>query len=347
MQGAPRASIPAPGDGAAILWRLAALIGALAMALLAVGLVAADVDAGKKKKCKKGLRCESSVNGAVTASGGGFQISLPWPSGHGAFYDDPNDTSPGGKGLVMGGRCGYYEGQGSHRDQGDAYADDRFAIDFGLCGKSDKDIPVLAAHSGRVIESKSDGEYGADRGREERGGRHRHALRPPRLDPERDQEEPGSEQERTDRDDRLERRHQGPTPALRRLLRRRQARAGDRPDRRLRARGRPLRRVAGDHGGSVETNLRASPREPDPCQRDRGRSTRASPSRWASTSASRSRSTGSLRRDTSCVRATLVSRRRSSATRAMCRVKRRTIRRSVSSGRRWWCRPVYRRVTTC
>ncbi|MEA2497559.1 MAG: hypothetical protein QOJ29_5470, partial [Thermoleophilaceae bacterium] len=52
---------------------------------------------------------------------------------------DPDLLAPWEPGvkLVAGGNCGDVEGQGAHRDYGGKWTDDRYAIDFGVCGKTD------------------------------------------------------------------------------------------------------------------------------------------------------------------------------------------------------------------
>ncbi len=126
--------------------------------MIAFAALAAPADA--RKNCRKGIKCERSIGNGQAGGGAGFQLSLPWPAGAGATYDDRNDNRGPLKGLVVGGRCGFFYGQGTHRDHGNRYNDDRFAIDFGVCGKSDEGVPILAAHSGKVVDVDEEGEYG-------------------------------------------------------------------------------------------------------------------------------------------------------------------------------------------
>ena len=147
------------GWEASVSWVEAAYLVALA-GLTGLLFLLAVAPSAEGKRCRKGVKCEKSLGNGQAGGGAGFQLSLPWAAGQGVFYDDPADARPGAKGLVAGGRCGFFYGQGTHRDNGNRYNDDRFAIDFGVCGKSDKGVPILAAHSGRVIDVDREGEYG-------------------------------------------------------------------------------------------------------------------------------------------------------------------------------------------
>lgn len=115
-----------------------------------VGLVAERPrDCVRRRSCSDGERTIQGKRGknrdSNTAVGGGFGLLAPWPAG---------------KTLVVGGRCGYFFGRGPHRDWGGRWADDRFAVDIGVCGGADAGLPVLAAHTGRVRIVQSDPTYG-------------------------------------------------------------------------------------------------------------------------------------------------------------------------------------------
>lgn len=50
--------------------------------------------------------------------------------------------------------------EGAHRDYGGRWTDDRYAIDFGVCGDADLGLEVVAAHSGFAKVVKNDPDYG-------------------------------------------------------------------------------------------------------------------------------------------------------------------------------------------
>jgi Tol biopolymer transport system component len=75
---------------------------------------------------------------------------------------DPDLLAPWEPGvtLISGGACGDVAGKGAHRDYNGKWIDDRFAIDFGVCGSADFGVRVVAAHSGFVKEALFDADYG-------------------------------------------------------------------------------------------------------------------------------------------------------------------------------------------
>lgn len=75
--------------------------------------------------------------------------------------NDPDLLAPwAGRRLVAGGPCGYYRGQGDHLDFGERWTDDHEAVDFGVCGAGDVNVPVVAAHDGVVRIAERDPNYG-------------------------------------------------------------------------------------------------------------------------------------------------------------------------------------------
>jgi murein DD-endopeptidase MepM/ murein hydrolase activator NlpD len=83
--------------------------------------------------------------GARTSRGGGPNLFAPWPAG---------------QTLIAGGRCGNYRKEGAHDDYHGRWTDDRYAVDFGVCGDADLGMDVLAAHEGTVQVAKRDASYG-------------------------------------------------------------------------------------------------------------------------------------------------------------------------------------------
>ena len=75
---------------------------------------------------------------------------------------DPDLLAPWEPGttLVSGGACGDVAGQGAHRNYSGRWIDDRFAIDFGVCGSADFGLRVVAAHSGIVKQATYNADYG-------------------------------------------------------------------------------------------------------------------------------------------------------------------------------------------
>lgn len=62
--------------------------------------------------------------------------------------------------LIAGGDCGNDPAEGDHVDLGGRWRDDRYALDFGICGGADYGIRVLAATSGIVRETTRADDYG-------------------------------------------------------------------------------------------------------------------------------------------------------------------------------------------
>jgi hypothetical protein len=88
----------------------------------------------------------SSGMGARTSRGGGLGLFAPWPYG---------------QVLMAGGACGgNYVKERAHSDYHGRWTDDRYAVDFGLCGDADLGMDVLAAHEGTVRVAKYDSGYG-------------------------------------------------------------------------------------------------------------------------------------------------------------------------------------------
>ena len=83
--------------------------------------------------------------GARTSRGGGQNLFAPWSAG---------------VTLIAGGDCGNYRNEGAHDDYHGRWTDDRYAVDFGICGGDDLGVDVLAAHEGTVRVAKRDDAYG-------------------------------------------------------------------------------------------------------------------------------------------------------------------------------------------
>jgi hypothetical protein len=83
--------------------------------------------------------------GARTSRGGGPSLFAPWPAG---------------QTLIAGGECGNYRKEGAHDDYHGRWTDDKYAVDFGVCGDGDLGVDVLAAHEGTVRVAKQDDAYG-------------------------------------------------------------------------------------------------------------------------------------------------------------------------------------------
>jgi hypothetical protein len=75
--------------------------------------------------------------------------------------------------LIAGGGCGNYRTEGAHDDYHGRWTDDRYAVDFGVCGAADLGTDVLAAHEGtvRVLARQKHGRVRRTRARvQPRGG---------------------------------------------------------------------------------------------------------------------------------------------------------------------------------